>query len=163
MNLRSALTRVVGVVCGLLLDHHVGRWEPVRVGVRVRVWVRRVGVGVGLGVGGSVSCSAPVPAAGHLTGPLVKRVQVFLLKALLQVRHAGVRVLAVVSSASASATSTSSATATAATDAPASGCSAAMSRRRRWHALKGLAWWWELGAQRFSWRALIPGTEEIEV
>lgn len=116
---------------------------------------------MGVWLGGSVSCSAPVPAAGHLTGPLVKRVQVFLLKALLQVRHAGVRVLAVVSSAS--ATSTSSATATASTDAPASGCTAAMSRRRRWHALKGLAWWWELGAQRVSWRALIPGTEEIEV
>lgn len=108
-------------------------------------------------MGGSVSCSAPVPAPGHLTGPLVKRVQVFLLKALLQVRHAGVRVLAVVSSTS--STSTSATT----TDAPASGRTATMSRGRRWHALKGLAWWWELGAQRVSWRALIPGTEEIEV
>lgn len=100
----------------------------------------------------SVSCSAP----GHLTGPLVKRVQVFLLKALLQVRHAGVRVLTVVSSASSASTS-------AAAEAPASGCTAAVSRRRRWHALKGLAWRWELGAQRLSWRALIPGTEEVEV
>lgn len=122
------------------------------------MWVRvRVRVGVGMRV--SVSCSAP----GHLTGPLVKRVQVFLLKALLQVRHAGVRVLTVVSSASSASSTSATTTTAAATDAPASGCPAAMSRRRRWHALKGLAWWWELGAQRVSWRALIPGTEEIEV
>lgn len=33
LKTESALTRVIGVVCGLLLDHHVGWWEPVWVGV----------------------------------------------------------------------------------------------------------------------------------
>lgn len=66
------LTRFVGVVCGFLLDHHVSWWKP----VWMRVWVGPVPL--------------PGPRAGHVSRPLVQRVQVFLLKALLQVGHAGV-------------------------------------------------------------------------
>lgn len=136
------LTRVVGVVCGLLLHHHVGRGEPVRVGVRV-------GVGVG---SVPVSRSAPVPGARHVGRPLVQRVQVFLLEALLQVGHAGVGVLAVVAPASAPSTTW--------TPAPSHPVAAAMSGRGRGHALKGLCWWRELGAHGLPRRALVPGTDQ---
>lgn len=161
----ALLTRLVGVVCGLLLDHHVSWWEPVlmrvwvwmrvgvRVSVRVRVGVRSVPLSV------SVSRSAAVPGPCHVGHPLVQRVQVLLLKALLQVGHAGVRVLPMIT------TSTTAAAATTTTSAPwtstpaGSSSTAAMSRWGRWHALEGLPLWWELGAHGVSWRALIPGTE----
>lgn len=135
----TSLTGVVGVVCGLLLDHHVGWWEPVWVWVGMWVWVGSMAV--------SVSRPTPVPGPRHVSRPLVQRVQVFLLKALLQVGHAGVRVLPVIPSSTPAASSTSSPT-------------AAMSRWGRWHALKGLPRWWELGAHGVSCRTLIPGTEE---
>lgn len=137
------LTRVVGVVCGLLLHHHVGWGEPVRVGVRM-------GVGVG---SVPVSRSTPVPGARHVGRPLVQRVQVFLLEALLQVGHAGVGVLAVVAPASAPSTTW--------TPTP-SHPAAAMSGRGRGHALKGLCWWRELGAHGLPRRALVPGTDQSQ-
>lgn len=130
------LTGVVGVVCGLLLHHHVGRGEPVRVGV------------------GSVPRSAPVPGPPrHVSRPFVQRVQVFLLEALLQVGHAGVRVLAVVAPTPTSTTTW--------TPTP-SHSTAAMSGWGRGHALKGLCWWRELGAHGLPRRALIPGTDQSQ-
>lgn len=72
-----------------------------RVGVRVRVRVR-VGVrSVPLSV--SVSRSAAVPGPCHVGHPLVQRVQVLLLKALLQVGHAGVRVLPMITTSTTAA------------------------------------------------------------
>lgn len=138
-----SLTGFVGVVCGLLLHHHVGWWKPVWVWVWMWVAVRSMAM--------PVSWSIPVPRPRHVSRPFVQRVQVFLLKALLQVGHAGVRVLPMITpAASASASWPSAATYT--------GSAAAMSRWSRWHALEGLAWWGELRAHGVSWRSLIPGT-----
>lgn len=39
---------------------------------------------------------------------------------------------------------------------------AAMSGWGRRHALKGLCWWWELGAHGLPRRALIPGTDQSQ-
>lgn len=133
------LTGLVGVVGGLLLHHHVGRGEPVRVGV-----------------------GAPVPGGARgVSRPLVQRVQVLLLEALLQVGHAGVRVLAVVAPTS-STSSSSTATTTTWTPTP-SHATAAMPGWGGGHALKGLCWWWwELGAHGLPRRALVPGTDQSQ-
>lgn len=103
----------------------------------------------------AMSWSAPVPGPRHVSRPLVQRVQVFLLEALLQVGHAGVRVLAVVAPTPTSSSSTTW------TPTP-SHSAAAMSGWGRGHALKGLCWWWELGAHGLPRRALIPGTDQSQ-
>lgn len=109
--------------------------------VRVRVGVRSVHV--------PLSLSGPVRGACHVSRPLIQRVQVFLLKALLQIGHAGVRVLPVITPST--ATTTTAATSAPRPSTPAStGSTAAMSRRGRWHALKGLSWWGKLGAHGVS-------------
>lgn len=61
-----SLTRFVGVVCGLLLNHHVGWWEPVWVWVWMWVGMRVRSV--------PVSRSAPVARPCHVSRPLIQRV-----------------------------------------------------------------------------------------
>ena len=106
---------------------------------------------------GSRSRSAPVPGRRHVSRPLIQRVQVLLLEALLQVGHAGVGVLAVEAPSP-----TPSSTPTPGAPTP-SHSTAAVSGWGRGHALEGLCWWWELGAHGLPRRALIPGTEQSQV
>lgn len=104
---------------------------------------------------GAVSRSTPVPGPSHVSRPLIQRVQVLLLEALLQVGHAGVGVLTVV------APTPTPSSATTWTPTPAHS-TPAMSGWDRGHALKGLCWWWELGAHGLPRRALIPGTDQSQ-
>lgn len=106
-------------------------------GVRVQlwVWVRSVAV--------VVSVAAHVPRTCHVGGALVQRVHVLLLKALLQVRHAGVRVLPMVAPSTAASSAPRSPTCAAA-------AAAAVAGWGRRHALEGLRLWGELGAQGVS-------------
>lgn len=74
---RGTLTRLISVVSGLLLDHHMGWREPLR------------------------------GHCAHVGRSLVQWVQEFLLEALLEVGHAGVWVLSVVPAVTPSACTSS--------------------------------------------------------